>query len=184
MRPTRDPKHKNAWAHFDSWQQNRGAAWENSLAKPNPRYNTKQCFYCNKGWAKGRQRTRQHLLPRRRGGLLVPDNLRWCCYLCNQLLATVDDCPVLLNVYKHMIEESPLRYLPLRTAFPIYIAMRDDNCSYAIQKHINALVRQLDHKKNKYTARKILAYMRKAFPAVIRMRLPKHELPFVFSPPK
>ena len=37
--------------------------------------------------------TRQHIIPVRRGGTDRRENIRMCCYACNQALALVDDCP-------------------------------------------------------------------------------------------
>ena len=37
--------------------------------------------------------TKQHVLPRRRGGSSDKENLKDCCYGCNQSLNAVDDCP-------------------------------------------------------------------------------------------
>jgi hypothetical protein len=175
MRPTRDPKYEEAWLSLSNTYESK------TKAKPSMRYSSTYCYYCNKGWGKGRKRTRQHLLPTRRGGLYITGNLRWCCYLCNQLLSMVDDCPVILNVYKTLIAETPLRHLPLYKGFLVYIAMRDDRCNKFIVNLINILIGRLKHNKNKYIIRKILIYMKKSFPGVIRNQLPKEEIPFIFS---
>jgi hypothetical protein len=37
--------------------------------------------------------TRQHIIPRRKGGTNRRENIKLCCRACNQLLALVDDCP-------------------------------------------------------------------------------------------
>lgn len=79
-----------------------------------------------------------------------------------------------------MISETPLRHLSARDAFSVFLAMRDDNCNKTVTIIIRNLVDKLKHKKYKYTARKILIYMKRTFPGVIRTELPKEEIAFVF----
>lgn len=175
MRPTRNPLYESAWAEFDRLTKNYGSSVGNLNARPHKRYNSRYCFYCKKGWGKDRKRTRQHLLPKRRGGLYETENLRWCCHLCNQLLASVDDCPVIYEVSKTLISETPLKQIPLRMAFAIYIAMRDNNCNKTLVYLIKDFIAQLKDKKKKYVARKVLLYIKKVFPGTIRTNLPKEE---------
>lgn len=49
--------------------------------------------------------TRQHVIPRRRGGSSRPENLRACCVRCNTLLEAADDCPALLQCALALTQE-------------------------------------------------------------------------------
>ena len=172
---------ENAWNAFDVWRNNSSKSIKESSVKPNTRYSSKHCYYCKKGWAKGRTRTRQHLLPKRRGGLYESENLRWCCDLCNGLLDMVDDCPAMYMAYRAIIEDSPLKYLPLKTGFQVLISIKNDNYGKRVNDLVTKLIDQLNHDKNKYTARKILRYLAKSFPGMIRNNLSKNEILVIFK---
>lgn len=42
-----------------------------------------RCHYCRARLAP-KDRTRDHVIPRSRGGLTIPDNLVWACKRCNE----------------------------------------------------------------------------------------------------
>lgn len=46
--------------------------------------------------------TRQHVLAKRYGGSSEPDNLKPCCWGCNQLLAALEECPGALRCWQEL----------------------------------------------------------------------------------
>jgi len=55
--------------------------------------------------------TWQHIMPQYRGGRSIRENLKACCYRCNQYLCRVDDCPAVVACMEVLAEvtKEPLK---------------------------------------------------------------------------
>lgn len=82
-------------------RRSRSLARRRKLAAKAPLAHGQRCPFCRVAMIpafprrpqdRDRQATVDHILPRCRGGSHAPENLRWCCKLCNQVMGRAGHC--------------------------------------------------------------------------------------------
>lgn len=71
------------------------------------------CVYCGRSmvpklpgdWHRPDAATRDHVLPRERGGTRATDNIRICCQRCNELRGALDGCTGALACFLAVLPE-------------------------------------------------------------------------------